>query len=127
MIRAAYRDWAARTDAKAEWNFWDDQPAAAWLALTAGEKLARAKSAVLDGLRELGVLEAGVEILEVLHDCRIVLAATPETIKPEFAAQMMKLEGKVKTKLDPRMELQLESLEDRNRRAARTARTDKLV
>jgi hypothetical protein len=127
MVRAAYRDWAAKAAAQPGWNFWDDQPAAAWLTLSSEEKLARARAAVLEGLRELGAPEAGVEILEILHDCRIVLAATPETIKPAFAAQMMKLEGKVKAKLDPRLELQLESLEDRNRRAARTARTDKLV
>jgi hypothetical protein len=38
---------------------------------------------------------------------------------------MMKLESRIKAQLDPRLELQLESLEDRNRRAQRTARSDR--
>lgn len=127
MLRSAYRDWALKTNARPGWNYWDDQPAASWLALSAADRLARAKAAVHDGCRELGVYEGGVEILEILNDCRLVLAATPETLKPTFAPLMMRLERRVKELLDPRIELQLESLEDRNRRAQRTDRTDKLV
>ncbi|MBI3565978.1 MAG: hypothetical protein HY079_12330 [Elusimicrobia bacterium] len=127
MVRAAYGEWARKTGAKPGWNFWDDQPSAAWLALSPAERLARAKAAVAEGLRAVGAPEAGVEILEILNDCRIVLAATPETVKPDFAPKLLRLEGLVKAKLDPRIEVQLESLEDRNRRAERTARTDKLI
>lgn len=127
MLRAAYRDWAAKTNAHPGWNYWDDLPAPAWLALPASDRLARAKAAVHDGCRELGVYEGGVEILEILNECRVVLAATPETLKPTFAPLMMRLERRVKSLLDHRIELQLESLEDRNRRAARTDRNNKLV
>ncbi|HEX4048188.1 MAG TPA: hypothetical protein VH309_10160, partial [Elusimicrobiota bacterium] len=117
LIRAAYRDWAAKTGAEPGWNFWDDSPSDAWLKLTAEERLSRAKAAVLEACRELGVPEAGVEVLDVLNGCRLVLAAAPETVKPGFAPRLMRLEERVKSKLDPRLELQLESLEDRNRRA----------
>ena len=127
LLRAAYREWLAKSGAKPSWNDWDDKPAAAWLALAPGERLARAKAAIADGCRELGVPAVGVEVLDLLNDCRIVLAAAPETIKPSFARRMIALEGLAKKSLDPRIELQLESLEDRNRRAQRTARTDKLI
>lgn len=127
LVRAAYREWAAKTNAHPGWNYWDDLPAAAWLALSPADRLARAKAAVHEGCRELDVYEGGVEILEILNDCRLVLAATPETLKATFAPLMMRLERRVKALLDPRIELQLESLEDRNRRAQRTDRTDKLV
>lgn len=124
LVRAAYRDWAAKTGAKPGWNFWDDRPAAAWLALTAAERMSRAKAAVSEGCRAVGAA-GGVEVLEILNDCRLVLAATPETLKPEFAPKMLRLEGLVKAKLDPRIEIQLESIEDRNRRAERTQRSDR--
>ncbi len=127
MLRSAYREWLSKSGAKPGWNYWDDKPAAGWLSLAPTERLARAKAAITDGCRTLGVAAEGVEVLNILNDCRIVLAATPETIKPAFALKMIKLEGAAKKKLDPRIELQLESLEDRNRRAQRTDRTDKLV
>lgn len=127
MLRAAYAAWAAKTGANPGWNYWDDLPSAAWLALSTDTRLVRARAAVHEGCRQLGVYEGGVELLEILSDCRIVLAATPETLKPGFAPLMLKLEGLVKSRLDPRIELQLESLEDRNRRAQRTERTDKLI
>ncbi len=127
LVRAAYADWAGKAGAEAGWNFWDDRPAAAWLALPAEEKLSRAKTAVAAACGTLGVDAAGVEVLELLNECRIVLAATPLTIAPEFAPKVMRLERLVKEALDPRIEVQLESLEDRNRRAQRTQRTDKLV
>ena len=125
MVRAAYSEWAQKTGAKPGWNFWDDRPAQAWLALPAEEKLARSKAAVLEGCRELDVPASGVEVLDLLNDCRIVLAATPQTIQPSFASRMMKLESLIKARLDARIELQLESLEDRNRRADRTQRSDR--
>jgi hypothetical protein len=125
MLRTAYRDWLAQSGEKLGWNFWDDSPAPAWLRLSPDDKLRRSKAAVADGCRALGLADSGVEVLEVLNDCRLVLAATPATLKPEFAPGMLKLEGLVKRTLDHRIELQLESLEDRNRRAQRTARADK--
>lgn len=127
MLRAAYRLWLVKSGAKPGWNFWDYEPAADWLALPPAERLARAKTAIADGCRTLKVPPQGIEVLELLNGCRIVLAAAPETIKPSFALQMIKLEGLAKKALDPRIELQLESLEDRNRRAARTDRNNKLV
>lgn len=127
MLRAAYKQWLAKSGAKPGWNFWDDTPAAAWSALSQEEKLRRSKDAVAAACKELSISTQGVEVLEVLGGCRIVLAANPETIKPTFAPQMLHLESRVKAKLDPRMEVQLESLEDRNRRAVRTQRTDKLI
>lgn len=125
MLRAAYRHWAAKTGARPGWNFWDDQPAAAWIRLPGAEKLERSRSCVLECCRELGIGEEGVEVIDLLNDCRIVLAATPEAVKPSFAPRMMALEKLVKARLDARIELQLESLEDRNRRAERTARADR--
>lgn len=127
LLRAAYREWLSKSGAKPGWNDWDDKPAASWLALAPGERLARTKAAIADGCRALGVPAQGVEVLDLLNDCRIVLAAAPETISPSFAPRMLALEGLAKKSLDPRIELQLESLEDRNRRAQRTARTDKLI
>lgn len=127
LLRAAYKKWLAQREAKPGWNFWDDRPDAAWLALSPETRMARAKAAVADGCRALGTAQEGVEVLDILNDCRIVLAATPETIKPSFALQMIKLERAVKKAIDPRIELQLESLEDRNRRATRTQRTEKLL
>ena len=108
MLKDAYRAWGVR----AGWNFWDDSPGAAWLSLP--DRLARTQEVLTAGCASLGIPK--VEVLEILQDCRIVLASAP------VAPHLIRLESLVKQQLDPRLEIQLESLEDRNRRAARTQR-----
>jgi hypothetical protein len=125
MLRAAYRRWSSKFGAAPGWNFWDDKPAAGWLALPQNEKLARAKAAVAGACRTLGIPAEGVEVLDLLGDCRIVIAYTPQTASSSFAKGMFALERALKAKIDPRIEVQLESLEDRNRRADRTQRSDR--
>lgn len=127
LVRGLYRKYLEATGAKSAANFWDDSAAASWTALSAEDKLKRARAAVAEACQALGLPAQGVEVLEILGGVRLVLAHTPVTSKPVFAAPMMKLEGLVKKSVDARIELQMESLEDRNRRAERTARGDKAL
>ena len=127
MVRSLYAKYASLKKLKPEPNFWDDIPAEGWRSLPPPEKLARAKAAVLEACRSLKVSSEGIEVLDVIGDARLVLAYGPATGQISFGETMMRLEGLVKRRLDPRIELQLESLEDRNRRAARTDRDGKLI
>ncbi len=126
LVRVLYRERVAKTGEKAGWNYWDDAAAEAWGALPEARKLEKAKAAVAEAARALGLPPEGIEVVEVMGGVRVVLAHTTVTAQTAFGASMMRIEGLVKKALDARIELQLESLEDRNRRAQRTARTGKV-
>ena len=127
MLRALFKAYAEKTGKAAQPNFWDDGPCEAWRALSSAERLARARAAVADGCRELGLDKDGVEAIEMIGETRVVLAHVPAASAPHFAPAMMRLEKILKHALDPRIEIHLESLDDKNRRAQRTRRPDKLT
>lgn len=122
LVRAIFRDWAKATGWKPEWNFWDDGPQAAWKSLPEAEKLSRARGAMKDCCRALG-LQEDAEVVGVLGDVRLVLHFVQDKAKPSFAKGMIELERRLKKSLDPRLELQLEGIEDRNTRIQRTGRS----
>lgn len=127
MVRSLYREYLARSGRKPEANFWDDTAGPAWASLSAEEKLQRAQASVQEACRNLGISPDGIEVLDILGGIRFVLALSPATADIHFGARMMRLESLIKKALDPRIELQLESVEDRNKRAARTDRSHKLT
>lgn len=124
LARAAYAAWTAKAGAEKGWNYWDDRPAAAWLALSAGERLSRARAAVAKAAAELALPADASEVVDLLNECRIVLAPS-RSGDPALGPKLLKLEVALKAALDPRIEVQLESVEDRNKRAERTDRGDK--
>ena len=122
MIRELFKAYLAKTGGRAGPNFWDDGPCETWRALSGAERLSRARAAVEEGCREVGLGEAGVEVVEMIGETRVVLGHVPAASHANFAPAMMRLERLLKHALDPRIELHLESLDDKNRRAQRTHR-----
>lgn len=121
LIRAIFHHWAKATGWKPVWNMWDDAPLPAWKALSEAEKTSRAQKALRIACRDLG-LQEDAEVVSVLNDVRLVLHFVQAKDKPPFAPGMIALELRLRHDLDPRLELQLEGLEDRNTRIQRTAR-----
>ncbi|MBI3297908.1 MAG: hypothetical protein HYZ75_07080 [Elusimicrobia bacterium] len=121
LIREVFRDWAKAAGWKAAPNTFDDAPRPAWLAFSEAEKLERLRPALQDACRALG-LQDDVEAVAVLNDVRVVLAFVQDAAKPPVGARLIELERRLKAALEPRLELQLEGLSDRNARIQRTAR-----
>jgi hypothetical protein len=63
--------------------------------------------------------------VEIRGNTRIVFAGSAHFGKKSFGHDLMRLERELKHRLEPRLELTLESLEDRNKREARTKRAEK--
>ncbi|MDX6770459.1 MAG: hypothetical protein SF051_13065 [Elusimicrobiota bacterium] len=121
LARAVFRDWAKATGWKPSWNMWDDAPRPEWKALSEAEKRGRAEKALRSACRDLG-LQEDAEVISVLQDVRLVVNFVQDKTKPSFARGMIALERRLRKDLDPRIELQLEGVEDRNTRIQRTAR-----
>lgn len=82
----------------------------------------RAQIAVTEACREYG-LQVDVLVTEIKNNTRFVLSYKQAADKPDFGRHMIKMERWLRMKFGFEVELQLESLEDRNRREDRTKRT----
>ncbi len=102
-------------------NFWRDPVSVLWLGLASSEKMRRAQTALTEGCRALG-LQVDVLVTEIKSETRLVLSYKQNPDKPDFGRHMIKLERWLREKMGIEVELQLESLEDRNRREERTKR-----
>jgi hypothetical protein len=103
-------------------NFWRDPVPASWLALSPEEKLKQGQIKLTAAAREFG-LQVDVLVTEIKNDTRLVLSFKQNPDKPDFGRHMIKLERWLRAQMGFEVELQLESIEDRNRREERTKRT----
>ena len=103
-------------------NFWRDPVPQTWLDLAPEERMKRAQIAVTEACREYG-LQVDVLVTEIKNNTRFVLSYKQAADKPDFGRHMIKMERWLRIKFGFEIELQLESLEDRNRREGRTNRT----
>lgn len=121
LIREIWKNYVNAKGEKPGRNFWRDPVPGAWLALEVPEKMKRAQIALTECGREFG-LQPDVLVTNVLNDTRFVLSYKQAADKPDFGRHMIKLERKLREKFGFEVELQLESIEDRNRREERTKR-----
>jgi hypothetical protein len=103
-------------------GLWDDRPAPGWLALSRDDQLARAQSALDDAVRQLQIGVPAPEVVEIKDGVRIVIAPHEQDHRTPLGRALIAIERQVQAAVDPRLELQFESLNDRNRRAERVIR-----
>lgn len=120
MVRSMYKQYIERTGAKQERNFWDDAPADVWKKLDTPDKMERASFALEKALTELKLGDAQCDVVDVKDDVRIVISYTSGA--NDLAPNLIKLERVLRNTLDPRLELQMESIVDKNKREMRTQR-----
>lgn len=121
LIRQAFASYVVKAEVKVGRNFWRDPIPADWLALSPEEKIVHAQRRVLEGCKELG-LQQDVQVVEIKNDTRFVLSYIQNKEMPDFGRHMIKLERGLRKKLSFEVELQLESIDDRNKRVERTKR-----
>ncbi len=122
MIRGIYMDYIKTTGEKPKRNFWRDPVPAEWLELAYEDQVKKAQSKFIEGLKMLG-LQENVLVVKILNHTRFVLSYVQDQTKPNFGYHMIKLEKWLREQFNFEVELQLESIEDRNRREERTKRT----
>jgi hypothetical protein len=121
LIRQIFADYVNANNIEVTRNFWRDPVPSEWLALSPEAKLKEAQGIFNEGCSALG-LQGDVVITEIKNDTRLVLNYKQDKTKPDFGRSMIKLERWLREKMHFEVELQLESIEDRNRREERTKR-----
>ncbi|MGH9329194.1 MAG: hypothetical protein ACRD09_02025 [Vicinamibacterales bacterium] len=101
---------------------WDDRPAPGWLALSREDQAARVHAAFADALHRMQIDIPVPEIVEITDGIRVVIAPHEADHRAPLGRALIAIERHVQATLDPRLELQFESLTDRNRRAERVIR-----
>jgi hypothetical protein len=122
LVRQIWKDYVNAQGSAPGRNFWRDPVPQSWLALAPEEKLKQAQIQLTAACREFG-LQVDVLVTEIKNDTRLVLSYKQNPEKPDFGRHMIKLERWLRSKMGFEIELQLESIEDRNRREERTKRT----
>jgi hypothetical protein len=105
-------------------NTWRDPLPAHWLSLPREDKEKKAAEALTQTLRDLGVPDPGVELVEVKNDRRFVVTYPSSPANKYWHYHLIDLERALRGRLGFELELQLEDIADRNKRVERTKRTD---
>lgn len=121
LVRQIWNQYVTAKKLEPQRNFWRDPVPATWLALSADDRLKQAQMALTEGSRHYA-LQEDVLVTEIKNDTRFVLSYKQNPEFPDFGRHMIKLERWLREKLGLAVELQLESIEDRNRREERTKR-----
>ncbi len=121
LLRQLFASFMKQTGKPWERNYWRDKTPNEWLLLSPEEKLVAARNFLTATCEELG-LQTNVEVVEIKNDTRLVLHYTQQTDKPNFGNAMIRLERRLRDKMHFEVELQLEAIEDRNKRVERTQR-----
>lgn len=120
LVRDAFRQYSNTTSIELPRNEWRDPIPEAWLSKSILERqqLLERELGALSNNRDLGVT---FKVIEILNDTRVVLSAEIKSLKgKDYAAALIPLERALREKFNVEIELQMESIEDRNKRQSRT-------
>lgn len=121
MVRTLFAEYVKANKIEVKRNFWRDPVPQQWLDLPYEDKLNQARKIFYEGCAAFG-LQMDIALTEIKNDTRLVLSYKQDKSKPDFGRTMIKLEHWLRDKMKFEVELQLESIEDRNRREERTKR-----
>ncbi len=121
IVRQLFADFVTAEKIEVKRNFWRDPVPAQWKDLPYEDKVKEAQKIFVQGCTELD-LQTDVTVTEIKNDTRLVINYKQDKAKLDFGRHMIKLERWLRAKMNFEVELQLESIEDRNRREERTKR-----
>lgn len=99
-----------------EKNFWSPPPQKSWSSLSPEEQLSRIQLCISEV-----ITDPKIEALTVLPPTRVVVAIHNSKLSGSMIGHaLMKVESELKKRLEPQLEIILESIEDRNQRLGRT-------
>lgn len=121
LVRQLWQSYVTAKKLEPKRNFWRDPVPTSWLELSYEDKMKQAQIVLVEGCRHFN-LQVDVLVTEIKNDTRLVLSYKQNPEMPDFGRHMIKLERWLREKMGFTVELQLESIEDRNRREERTKR-----
>ena len=114
LVRALYREYRAKTGYKPEWNYEDDLPSGEWMSIGEDERVRRILAALPETCPETGVRRDGIRVVGIDFDIRVTLAL-PAGVDPKIQQKYVtRAEAEVKSRVEPKLELYLEDVRDRN-------------
>ncbi|MEK7691252.1 MAG: hypothetical protein AAB425_09545, partial [Bdellovibrionota bacterium] len=119
MVRDLFSKFLHSTKKTMERNFWRDAISDSWLKLSHEERVRRVQAALLQACRELRLQVEMVEVVGIKNDVRMILSCQQDPTKPDLGSHLIKIEQILRQRLDPGIDLLLESREDRNKRKDR--------
>lgn len=125
LVRNAFHTYLKATGKKIEWNEWEDALTAKWAALNEADRVALATKELNQIAQDLKLPYTNFPVINVRHDVRLTIALDANASNPKYGMYLMQLERELKKRVDKRLELCLEGLEDKNNRESRTKREKK--
>lgn len=122
LARRILETWAQSTGTELKKNFWRDAVPKSWLELSMEKKLEVANAHLLE-VCKMFALQEDVKVVTILNDTRFVLDYRQSLTHPNFGWAMIKVERELRRMTQMEVELQLESLEDKNKRVQRSGRS----
>ncbi len=109
-------------DKKIALNYWRDQIPQFWLEKSEADKIKVIVEALPTILNQESLNSDVIEIVKIRHETRVVVAIRPQPHQKNIGHHLIKIERELQKNTGLPLELQLESLEDRNKRIERTQR-----
>ncbi len=114
LIRQAYRAYREKTGYKPDWNFSDDLPSADWMSASHEERVRRILAAIPEACPRTGIRRDQVRVAAIDLDTRVTLALSAGVDPKVRQKYVTDLEAGVKSGVEPKLELYLEDVRDRN-------------
>ncbi len=104
------------------WNDFERPCSERWLKMTTETRLKDIADLIPLIVRDLKIPYEGLEALAIKGDSRIIFARNDFSKLPRSGQDLLVIECELKRRLEPRLEIVLESLDDKNHREGRTHR-----
>ena len=119
LLRKAYQEYCQKQGISFQRNFYTDPLMPTFVQMTLEQKIQKIQTLLLECCRELGLQDKDIEVVDMKPDARAVIQFRQDSSKPKLGPSLLRLERMLKEKFEPRIELVMESLEDRNKRKGR--------
>lgn len=125
LVRQTYKAYCESVNlSKSPKNFWVSPPQESWKRSSLSERKVKIQKALNDILAEAKFFDLRFEVLNISQETRVTISIQTSQMKSIAVGQaLMKVEKELKIRLEPQIELILESTEDRNKRLDRTTIT----
>ncbi|MCG8555206.1 MAG: hypothetical protein MJD61_07945 [Proteobacteria bacterium] len=115
LLRLAAARYREQTGNHEVANFHDRLPGAGWLAMSEPERLASLRRSITRNAGPLGYHPERIEVLAIQLDVRVVLRMSRLIAEHEKPGLAMRIERAIRDEIDPRLEVLLAELKDRNK------------
>jgi len=120
LVRSLFKQSGKSSQVPQTKNFWTPNPSKIWASLSEQEQRGKIEIALKEVSLRLNLTNCRIEIIEIRHHTRLVVSVSGYQGETPIGSVLMTIENLLKKRLEPQLELILESLEDRNKRVGRT-------